>query len=188
MMFHTNRDELFLVGEDLTKPGRLLAFPVDVVRGAKEVEFTRLPTQVFRSAKSAATGITTVKSFVSPTLHWEKNAEQIELGKEIQWVNGGGPHGLRITNWDEVHGAIEVIEALGTPENFKATGATPASSEPDKIFARLKVKSFPPTTDTIEYECVVHRTRMTGTVQIRPAAKSARTSAHPPNLSGSPKQ
>lgn len=193
MLFHTNRDELFLVGEDRTRPGRLLAFPVEVVRGAQEREIVRRRSlkrgkEVVSSANSTSAGITTVKSFVDP-LRWEKNAEQIELGKEIQWVNGGGPHGLRITNWNDVRNAVEVIDALGTPENFKTTGATPPSSETDKVFARLKVNSFPPTTDTIEYECVVHGDSMSGTVHIlRPAAKRGSASPHSRNREASPKE
>ncbi len=43
----------------------------------------------------------------------------------------------------------------------------------------LKVNSFPPTTDTLEYECSFHGDQMTGTVRIRPASKPASDKPRP---------
>jgi hypothetical protein len=160
MMVPTCSGGFFLVAPSLTDGGRLVGVPVEV--------FDNL--ELLETGEATATAITTVRSLTSP-LRWENNTEQIEVGKEIQWVNGRGPHGLRITNWDDIRDSVDVIEAHGSPESFAQTGATPNSSQLDKVYARLRINSIPSTTDTIEYNCVVHGNVMTGTVRILPAAE-----------------
>jgi len=161
MMVPSSSGGYYLVAPSLSNKGGLIAVPVGM----------------FGTLEATSADITTVKSLTGP-LRWENNTEQVAVGKEIQWVNGGGPHGLRITNWDDVRDSIEVIEAHGSPENFKQTGKSPSSNVVNKVYARLKVKSVPSETDTIEYECVIHGKRMTGKVRILAEVKPSTDKPH----------
>jgi plastocyanin len=157
----------FLIAPSQADNGRLMAVPVDVFESVDTLGVS----------EATAESVTIVRSLTRP-LRWENNAAQIEIGDEIQWVNGGGPHGLRITNWNDVHDSIEVIEAHGSPENFRQTGETPSSSAINRVYARLRVNSIPAETDTIEYNCVLHGNAMAGTVQIIPATELPADESH----------
>lgn len=101
-------------------------------------------------------------------LQWKEKAEQVEIGKEIQWVNGAGTHGLRIKNWDAIKGSIDVVEVgVGSRDSFVANGRnSQPSAMGGAVFARLLVNSIPGSTDTIEYNCTIHGEPMNGTVKI----------------------
>jgi hypothetical protein len=156
----------FLIAPSQTDNGRLMAVPVDVFEGLDTA-----------TSEGPVEGVTIVRSLTRP-LRWENNTAQIEIGEEIQWVNGSGPHGLRITNWNDVRDSIEVIDAHGSPENFRQTGETPSSSSINRVYARLRINSLPAETDTIEYNCVLHGHAMAGTVQIIPATEPPTDASH----------
>jgi len=156
----------FLIAPSQTDNGRLMAVPVDVFEGLDAA-----------TSEGPVEGVTIVRSLTRP-LRWENNTAQIEIGEEIQWVNGSGPHGLRITNWNDVRDSIEVIDAHGSSENFRQTGETTSSSSINRVYARLRINSLPAETDTIEYNCVLHGNAMAGTVQIIPATEPPTDASH----------
>src|SRR5439155_1099706 len=95
---------------------------------------------------------------------WQPNTDSASVGDVVEWKLGTGTHGVRITNWNDVKGAVDVEMVAGQqPFNEKTGQNDKPTKSADQVLLRLKIKAVPPAPAEIQFNCIVHGDLMTGT-------------------------
>lgn len=103
-------------------------------------------------------------------LTWSSADLTAAVGDTLEWRINAGFHGLRISNWDEVKGHVDVETVAGQQEFDVATGQnTSATAVAGQVLLRLKIKSIPAGDGHIAFNCIIH-SAMEGEVTLAGAA------------------
>src|SRR5437588_6369078 len=106
---------------------------------------------------------------------WYPNDDKSSVGNVVDWKLGAGTHGVRITNWNDVKGVVDVEMVAGQQPFNAMTGQNDNSTNSaDQVLLRLKIKAAPPAPAVINFNCIVHGNLMTGTVSVDAGGNNAK--------------
>jgi ketosteroid isomerase-like protein/plastocyanin len=105
---------------------------------------------------------------------WQPKDTSASVGDVIEWKLDSGTHGVRITNWADVKGHVDVEMVAGQQPFNATTGRNDNSTNTaGKVLLRIKLKSVPAAPAEIKFNCIVHGAAMNGTVTVAAAATTA---------------